>query len=164
MRYKGLLYRALNPVYARMPLSGAGAQQYGGRFNRVGRAALYTSLAPDTALRESGQVGTLQPTTLVALRADVGPVADARDPAFLANYGSTEAMIADPAWRARMLEGEPVPTQELAETLLADGFAGILVPSLARGASAHATNLVLWTWEGMLELVDDDDRLGMMTH
>lgn len=101
MRYKGLLYRALNPVYARLPLLGAGAQQYGGRFNRVGRAALYTSLAPDTALRDSYQVGTLQPTTLVALRADVGPVADARDPAFLAGYSFTEAMIADPAWSAR---------------------------------------------------------------
>ncbi|QNE06850.1 RES family NAD+ phosphorylase [Croceicoccus marinus] len=164
MRYKGLLYRALNPAYARSPLSGIGAQKYGGRFNRPGRETLYTSLAPDTALREANQVGTLQPTTLVALRADVGPIADGREPAFLAKHGFTEAMIADPAWRARMNSGEPVPTQELAETLFADGFAGILVPSLARGASAEAANLVLWTWDGMLELVDDDDRLGMMKH
>lgn len=164
MRYKGLLYRALNPVYARSPLSGAGAQKYGGRFNRVGREALYTSLAPDTALREANQVGTLQPTTLVALRADVGPVVDARDPEFLAMHRFTEAMITDPAWRARMLRGEPVPTQDLADALVAEGFAGILVPSFARSASVAATNLVLWKWEGMLSLIDDDDRLGITRH
>jgi RES domain-containing protein len=164
MRYKGLLYRALNPVYARTPLSGAGAQKYGGRFNRVGIEALYTSLAPDTALREANQVGTLQPTTLVALRADVSPVADARDLEFLGRHRFTEEMIADPAWRVRMLRGEPVPTQELADTLVAEGFAGIFVPSFARGASADATNLVLWKWEGMLSLVDDDDRLGITRH
>ena len=29
MRYAGLLYRALNPVYAREPLSGEGARRYG---------------------------------------------------------------------------------------------------------------------------------------
>ena len=62
MRYEGLLYRALNAVYAHDPLSGAGAEKYGGRINRVGRPALYTSLDPDTALREANQVGTLQPT------------------------------------------------------------------------------------------------------
>ena len=84
-------------------------------FNRVGRAALYTSLAPDTALRESSQIGTFF-TSMTALRADVGPVADARDPAFLAGYSFTEAMIADPAWRARMIKGERVPAQELTET------------------------------------------------
>lgn len=33
MRYVGLLYRALNPVHAREPLSGEGARRYGGRFN-----------------------------------------------------------------------------------------------------------------------------------
>ena len=84
MRYEGLLYRALNPVHARAPLSGAGAARFGGRFNRVGRPALYTSLAPDTALREANQVGTLQPTALVAYTADVAPLLDSRDPAALA--------------------------------------------------------------------------------
>jgi len=65
-RFAGFLYRALNPVYARDPLSGRGAQLYGGRFNPKGTPALYASLSPMTALREANQVGTLQPTTLVA--------------------------------------------------------------------------------------------------
>ncbi len=71
-RYKGALYRALNPVYAREPLSGRGAELYGGRFNQKGIPALYTALDPATALREANQVGSLQPTLLVSYRADLG--------------------------------------------------------------------------------------------
>ena len=78
-RFTGFLYRALNPVYARDPLSGRGAQLYGGRFNPKGTPALYASLSPMTALREANQVGTLQPTTLVAYDADIRPVFDSRD-------------------------------------------------------------------------------------
>ncbi len=52
MHFTGLLYRAHNPVWSREPLSGEGAARFGGRFNRIGRIALYTSLAPETALRE----------------------------------------------------------------------------------------------------------------
>ena len=51
--YRGPLYRALNPVYARMPLSGRGAEPYGGRSNPKGTPALYCALDPVTALREA---------------------------------------------------------------------------------------------------------------
>ena len=60
-RFTGFLYRALNPVYARDPLSGRGAQVYGGRFNPKATAALYASLSPVTALREANLVDALQP-------------------------------------------------------------------------------------------------------
>lgn len=162
MRFRGLLYRALNPVYARQPLSGAGAAHYGGRFNRRGRAALYTSLAPETALREANQVGMLQPTTLVAYRADIGPICDGRNAAQLKPHRLSPADLADPAWRDRMIGNRPVPTQDLAEALAGQGFAGILVPSYARAAPEDAVNLVLWTWSDMLELVDDEGRLGRL--
>jgi len=46
-RFTGFLYRALNPVYARDPLSGRGAQLYGGRFNPKGRRALRVFVAHD---------------------------------------------------------------------------------------------------------------------
>jgi RES domain-containing protein len=59
MRHDGELYRALNPIYAREPLSGRGAELYGGRFNPKGVPALYTSLSVMTALREANQVGNL---------------------------------------------------------------------------------------------------------
>lgn len=161
MRFRGLLYRAHNPVHAREPLSGAGAARFGGRFNRPGRDALYTSLAPEIALREANQVGTLQPTTLVAYRADIGPLLDGRNEAALEAFGMTCAALADPAWRDLMLARRPVPTQQLAEAAIARGFAGILVPSYARGAPADALNLVLWTWQGGLTLVDDANRLEL---
>ena len=160
-RHQGLLYRALNPVWARAPLSGAGAARHGGRFNRQGRDALYTSLSPHTAIREANQVGTLQPTTLVAYRADVGRVFDAQDEAGLAAYSITAAELADPAWRDRMLKGEAVPTQESAERLIGEGFVGLLVRSFAAGTRVDDRNLVLWSWgapDGLI-VVDDEDRL-----
>jgi RES domain-containing protein len=161
MHFTGLLYRAHNPVWSRTPLSGEGAARFGGRFNRIGRPALYTSLAPETALREANQVGTLQPTTLVAYEADIGPLLDGVDIAALEPFQISPAELADPSWRDRMLSGKPVPTQELAEAAIARGFAGIVVPSYARGAPADALNLVLWDWEERIKLVDDDDRLGL---
>lgn len=164
-RYTGPLYRALNPVYARKPLSGRGAELYGGRFNAKGTPALYTSLDPATALREANQVGSLQPTILVSYKADLGPIFDTRDQDGLARYGITEAMLADPAWRMKMLEGQPVPTQELARALMADRFAGLLIRSFAKGASSSDLNIVLWAWtsEGcVLTVVDDEDRLSRM--
>ncbi|WP_299629276.1 RES domain-containing protein [uncultured Tateyamaria sp.] len=160
-RYRGLLYRALNPVYARMPLSGAGAERYGGRFNPVGVAALYTALDPTTALREANQVGDLQPTVLVAYRADIGPLFDTRDPDALKQMGVTPRDLADPAWRAQMLDQGAVPTQDLAAACIAAGFSGLLVRSFARGTDAGNLNLVLWEWKG-LAVVDDDQRLDRM--
>ena len=160
--HQGLLYRALNPVWAGHPLSGAGAARHGGRFNRQGRDALYTSLSPHTAIREANQVGTLQPTTLVAYRADVWPLFDAGDAAGLAAHSIAAAELADPTWRDRMSRGETVPTQEFAERLVGDGFVGLLVRSFASGMDADDRNLVLWSWTApdTLVVVDDEGRLG----
>ena len=102
-RFVGLLYRALNPVYARDPLSGRGAEMYGGRFNPKGTPALYASLSPVTALREANQAGALQPTTLVAYQVDVRPVFDARDAEALARFGVTREDLASIAWRDEMI-------------------------------------------------------------
>lgn len=164
-RYRGALYRALNPLYARTPLSGEGAARYGGRFNARGTPALYTALTASGALREANQVGSLQPTVMVSYRADLGPLFDARDGAALATQGLTQAALGDPAWRARMLEGAPVPTQDFAARLIAGGYCGLLVPSFARGARPAELNLVLWRWEGpgiSLSLVDDENRLSRL--
>jgi RES domain-containing protein len=92
-RYAGPLYRALNPVYARDPLSGRGAELYGGRFNAKGVAALYTALDPAGALRESNQAGSLQPTILVSYQADTGPIFDTRDTGALSKYGNLQILV-----------------------------------------------------------------------
>jgi len=164
-RYQGPLYRALNPVYARKPLSGHGAELYGGRFNPKGVPALYTALDPITALREANQVGTFQPTVLVCYHADLGPVFDARNAAALDAFGSSAKALAHPGWRTAMLEGRTVPTQELAKALMADNFAGVLVRSFAKGASSSNLNLIVWRWAGegcTLEVVDEENRLERM--
>jgi RES domain-containing protein len=163
-RFTGFLYRALNPVYARDPLSGRGAQVYGGRFNPKGTAALYASLSPVTALREANQVGALQPTTLVAYDADIRPVFDARDTNSLAEFGMTPQGLASVTWRDDMMTNDESETQKFALRLIAAGYAALLVPSFARGASPTDLNLVLWRWGDAgptrLVLIDDENRLS----
>jgi RES domain-containing protein len=163
MRHRGLLYRALNPVYARDPLSGEGARRHGGRFNPKGMPALYTSFSIMTALREANQIGTLQPTTLVAYEADIGPIFDTTDPALLAQQGLSEDELATDDWRMRMIGGAKSPTQDLAERLKAEDFAGLRVRSFAKGAARDELNLVLWVWGAAeptrLSVVDDEGRL-----
>jgi RES domain-containing protein len=160
--YDGLLYRSLNPLYARQPLSGEGAARFGGRFNPKGTPALYTALTIGTAIREANQVGDLQPTTLVAYRAKLTNLFDCRDTAALGVLGRTAETLADPAWREAMRKDGRAPTQDFAIALIAAGHPGLLVRSFARGARADELNIVLWRWTGKdarLTVVDDEKRL-----
>ncbi|KKX27115.1 RES domain-containing protein [Rhizobium sp. LC145] len=164
MRYEGKLYRALNPVYARQPLLGRGAELYGGRFNPKGMPALYTSLSVLTALREANQVGNLQPTTLVSYEAVFERVFDGRDEDALQAEGMGAAAISDATWRDQMKSGGEARTQGFARRLVAAGYQGLLVRSFAPGATREDLNLVLWTWgeslPALLTLIDDENRLG----
>lgn len=164
MRYQGKLYRALNPIYAREPLSGRGAALYGGRFNRKGVPALYTSLSVITALREANQAGPLQPTTLVCYDADIARVFDSRDDAALAAEGMDAAGLAAATWRDEMRASGEARTQAFARRLADAGWHGLLVRSFTAGARAGDLNLVLWTWgealPARLTLIDDENRLG----
>ena len=59
-------------------MSGEGARRHGGRFNRRGIPALYTSLDPLTAVREAQPLGRpMQPLTLCTYEVDPEPVFDA---------------------------------------------------------------------------------------
>ena len=163
MHYRGILYRALNPIRAREPLSGEGARLHGGRFNPKGVAALYTAISVMTAIREANQIGTLQPTTLVSYEADMTPIFDATDVGALGAYDMTPADLAIDDWRMRMRAEGKAPTQILAERLIADGYAGLRVPSFAKGATGEDLNMVLWVWGSTLPtkivLIDDEGRL-----
>ena len=164
MRYEGKLYRALNPVYAREPLSGRGAELYGGRFNPKGMPALYTSLSVLTALREANQVGSLQPTTLVCYEADIERVFDTRDEATIEAEGMDAAAIAAARWRDEMKATGEARTQNFARRLVSDGYHGLLVRSFAPAARNDDLNLVLWRWSDAapcrLTLIDDEGRLS----
>jgi RES domain-containing protein len=164
MRYTGLLYRALNPVYAKNPPSGTGARRHGGRFNPKGMPALYTSQSVMTAIREANQIGTLQPTTLVAYEADVAPIFDATDAAALEAEAMTTAELAADDWRLAMLRDGQSATQRFAARLKAAGYAGIQVRSYTKGSGPTDLNLILWVWSAELPtrllLVDDEGRLA----
>ncbi|PLP60795.1 hypothetical protein CYK37_00295 [Mesorhizobium loti] len=164
MRYQGKLYRALNPVYAREPLSGRGAELYGGRFNPKGTPALYCSLSVLTAIREANQIGNLQPTTLVAYEADIDRIFDGRDAEGLAAFDMNTEGLANASWRDQMKTRGRAGTQTFARRLLQAGYNGLLVRSFAAGSTAADLNLVLWAWgdkqQAQLTLIDDEGRLS----
>lgn len=164
MRFTGTLYRALNPIYACEPLSGRGAELYGGRFNRKGTPALYMSLSVMTALREANQAGSLQPTTLVSYDADIGRVFDTSDADALRAESMDPLLLADPTWRDQMKATGEARTQAFARRLAAAGYHGLLVRSFAAGSGGDDLNLVLWTWgatePSRLTLIDDENRLS----
>jgi RES domain-containing protein len=165
VEYRGKLYRALNPVYAREPLSGRGAELYGGRFNPKGMPALYLSLSVMTALREANQVGNLQPTTLVSYDAKIDGVFDCRNELALRGEGMDIAALADSSWRDQRKATGEARTQAFARRLVASGYNGLLVRSFAPGATEDDLNIVLWKWSdkvpSRLILIDDEHRLSL---
>ena len=165
MRFRGLVYRAHNPQWSWSPLSGEGARRYGGRFHRPGIPALYTSLAPLTAIREALPLGrTLQPITLCAYEVDAEPVFDALDQEQCRALGASDSDLACPTWEAEMLAGAVPASQGLADRLIAEGHAGMRVRSYAGGSGPGDLNLVMWRWgphrPDRVVLVDDEGRLS----
>lgn len=139
MRFRGTVYRALDPRWSWPPTSGEGARLHGGRFNRVGRAALYTSSSPITALREAtGLRYPMQPTLLCAYEVDAEPVFDALDAADLSAQAVAEVELRCPGWEEDTLDGRISDSQSLADRLIAAGYVGMRVPSFAPGAAPGA--------------------------
>lgn len=151
-------------MWAHAPLSGEGAKKHGGRFNRPGTAALYTSLDITTAWMEAQQGFPFksQPMTLVAYRVDCGGIADLTDPGILAMLNCTPEMLAC-AWEQLAWRKLSPPTWTLADRLQALGFAGIKVRSFAPGCADGNHNLVFWRWgdgeSRTVQVVDDFGRL-----
>ena len=165
MFYRGPLYRALNPIFAHEPLSGHGAELYGGRFNPKGMPALYSSLTVMTALREANQAGSFQPTTLVSYYAEIDGVFDSRDRAALQREGMDDTALADTSWRDQMRATGEARTQGFARRLVAGGYTALLVRSFAPGVTESDLNLVLWKWgaaaPARLTLIDNEGRLSV---
>lgn len=165
MKFQGIVYRAHNPLWSWSPTSGEGARLHGGRFNRVGVPAFYTSLSHVAALREvSSLPQPLQPILLCAYRVDAQPVLDALDVSQRAAFGVTDEELRCPNWESEMLEGIVPASQKLADRLVAAGYVGLRTPSFAQGAEPDDLNLVLWRWGDQLPsrvlLIDDEGRLA----
>lgn len=165
MRFQGVVYRAHNPLWSWSPTSGEGARLHGGRFNRVGVPALYTSLSHLTALREASSLPRpLQPILLCAYRVDAEPVFDALDASQRAALGVADEDLRCPNWEGEMLARTIPASQKLADRLVAAGYVGLRTPSFAQGAEPDDVNLVLWRWGDQLPsrvlLIDDEHRLS----
>lgn len=165
MRFRGLVYRAHNPQWSWKPLSGEGARRFGGRFNRRGTPALYTSLSPLTAIREAEPLGRpMQPLTICAYEVDAEPIFDAMDGGQRRAARVDDVDLACPSWEAEMLAGFVPASQALADRLVAAGYAGMQVRSFAAGARGDHVNLVMWRWGPerpvRVVLIDDEGRLS----
>jgi len=163
--WKGLVYRAHHPGWAWLPDSGEGARMHGGRFNRPGVAALYTSQRPETAWLEAqaGFAFKAQPMTLCAYRVDCADVVDLTDAEVLAAHGIVRETLGAP-WADLADQGQEVPTWTIADRLRSAGAAAVIVPSFAVGAiPARDVNVVFWRWGDQpphqVQVVDDLRRL-----
>ena len=164
MRFRGIVYRAHDPRWSWPPISGEGARLNGGRFNRLGVPAFYTSLSPVTALREASPLRQpMQPVLLCAYEADAEPIFDTLGSSQRTRHAVTDIELRCPDWEQKMLDGGIPASHALAERLVAAGYVGMRVRSFATGAGPDDLDLVFWRWGDRLpsriKLVDDDHRL-----
>ena len=147
MRFLGECFRAHDPNWAWSPLSGAGAALKGRRFNWPGQPALYLSLGFNTVFREvsAGFAHRLTPYVLCSYDVDCDDVADLRTDNDRAALGVELHDLAC-AWGDALIAGRQPRSWGVVRRLVANGSAGILVPSFANGATKDDQNLVLWRW------------------
>lgn len=147
MRFRGTCYRAHDPRWSFKPASGEGAAIHGGRFNPKGVPALYLALDLVTAIKEANQgfARKIEPYVLCSYDVDCEDIADLTSDEGRAAHGvAFEEMTC--AWFGFIAEGKEPPSWSTARRLMAEGIAGILVPSFASGATPEDRNLVLWRW------------------
>jgi RES domain-containing protein len=147
LRFAGECFRAHDPNWAWTPLSGAGAALKGRRFNWPGLETLYLSLSYHTVFREvsAGFAHRLTPYVLCSYDVDCEDIADLRTDVGREELGIALADIGC-AWGDALIAGREPRTWAIVRRLLAEGYAGALVPSFAIGATADDQNLVLWRW------------------
>jgi RES domain-containing protein len=153
------LWRAFVPQWAYMPLSGAGAARFGGRWNVIGQPAIYAAREISTAWAEYNQGFVQHPALLVQFELEGASLVDLTDADTLARHGLT-AEIHQCEWRMLLSQRETVPTHEVATRLLAAGHDGVVYPSfMSPGGSCVA----LWRWNETaaprLRPIDPEGRL-----
>jgi RES domain-containing protein len=153
------LWRAFVPRWAYKPLSGEGAGRFGGRWNPVGQPTIYAARELSTAWAEYNQGFVRHPALIVQLLLTGALLADLTDSATLARLHIGSELLQS-EWRSLLDQGQRPPTHALRERLLADGFDGVVYPSLM---SPGGSCVALWRWNGMgeprLEVVDPEGRL-----
>ena len=147
MRLVGTCYRAHDPQWSFKPVSGEGAAIRGARFNPKGVPALYLALSIMTAVKEANQgfAHRIDPCVLCSYDVDCADIVDLRT---AATRDAAKVRFDDIAcaWMGFLADGKRPPSWAIHDRLVAEGKAGILVPSFAPGADSSDQNLVLWHW------------------
>ncbi len=151
MRIQGAYYRGHDPRWSWAATSGEGARLHGGRWNAVGTPALYLASSLDGVISEmtQGFANRMEPLTLVQYNVDCEDIVDLTDPDVRTTLGIDVADMSG-AWKPLPGDDTIPATWEIANKLIGDGAAGILVPSFAPGAKPEHRNLVLWDWSDEL--------------
>jgi RES domain-containing protein len=118
-------------------LSGDGAARYGGRWNPRGVGAIYASLDPVTAVKESYQEfleygfagATIRPRVFVGLKVDLKCVLDLTQARIRRALGYTISDLVTEDWRAIQALGEESWTQAIGRGAVAARFEALLAPS-----------------------------------
>ncbi|MEM8851369.1 MAG: RES family NAD+ phosphorylase [Pseudomonadota bacterium] len=150
--YSGPLFRSINSRYLSTPFSGEGARRYGGRFNLVGRAALYTCTTREAIYAEWAQWNLPTRNPVVEFHCDYESIYDATSDDAVGQFGFSHAELGRDDWRWLMDEGRDVPSQLFAERVIAAGFTAILVRCYAAGRETHLRNVVFYDWEDGADL------------
>jgi len=164
MRFQGICYRAHDPQWAYLPLSGEGAALRGGRFNPKGTPALYLALTLETAILEANQgfAHKIEPCLLVSYEVDCQHIADLRAGETREALNVNLADMACP-WALDVAQRREPASWRVVNDLIGGGYRGALVPSFAQAAKPHHQNLVLWQWGAKLpnkvEIIDPNGRL-----
>lgn len=146
MRLQAECFRAHDPRWSFSPTSGDGAKLNGGRFNPNGVAALYLSRSERTCILEAkqGLAARMRPLTICSYDIDVREIADLTDAGVRDDLSVQLADLACPWIVDRAVDRRPA-SWRIADRLRRD-WAGILVRSLAHGATSDDVNVVLWRW------------------
>ena len=100
--------------------------------------------------------------TLCACQLDCDDVIDLTSPGERTRLGIGEADLAC-AWESLAVRGQAPPSWSLAQRLIGQGTAGIVVRSYAASATAADVNAVFWRWADQsphqVRVVDDFGRL-----
>jgi RES domain-containing protein len=149
--FEGVVYRSSTPQYATETdlLTGEGSKRFGGRWNPVGTAMVYTSLTPETALAETLAhnryygipVEDAMPRTFVAVRVRVQALLDLRDGTVRRRLRVVLADLIEVDWRAEVRAGREPITQLLGRSARAGPWEGLIVPS---AADPNGHNLLLF--------------------
>jgi RES domain-containing protein len=149
--WQGAIYRFVEVAYANRSdlLSGAGARNYGGRWNPPRFNCVYGSLDPTTAQEESYATydrygiprAKATPRVRVAIDLQLQRIVDLSSSAALRALGVTRKELAAVDWEAEMDAGKEALTQAIGRLAFDEKLEGIVVPS---SRAAGGKNLVLF--------------------